>query len=341
MEKQLVDVQAAHERLRKEHAVALKKKEDELKRLSETFEVESEGSNLFWKTIAKTSACETLGDTVDLNELEVLGNGNYGFVLKSKRLQGGQPVVIKLMSTRWSHVAAREWHYGQIVSDCPQMLGCDDCVLLHLDKEKHIRNLLQAAQEAGSIHLKTKRTGFPDRFVCLFQDFMNFQTVQHHMDDDRLDPGGMLMIMQRVASGLAYMHKTGLTHNDVKPANVILSKRSGAVVARLGDLGLVQRSVNRTSDFALYGMTVLCMLTKEPFGKRKFVPELVEALVAEAVALVEARRELSSGEDAISSALAEVPIILERIWQMNLRMVDVAELPCLQGWTFEGVLGSR
>merc|ERR1712176_1136221 len=98
-------------------------------------------------------------------------------------------------------------------------------------------------------------------------------------------PGGMFVVLQKVACALAYMHSEGVTHNDIKPENVMLHQsgkgpESSEVVVKLGDLGLATKSQDRTADFWQYGMTMFCMVTGEKFGSRKYrlenVPEFLE-----------------------------------------------------------------
>merc|ERR1739846_127579 len=116
---------------------------------------------------------------------------------------------------------------------------------------------------------------------------MNRGTVQDWMDKKLLMPGGMFVVMQRVATALAYMHSMGVTHNDIKPENVMLHQEcqndveSTEILVKLGDFGLATKSMNQSADFWQYGMTVFCMITGERFGARKYRPEHVEKFVAE------------------------------------------------------------
>ena len=42
------------------------------------------------------------------------------------------------------------------------------------------------------------------------------------MDEDLLMPGGLFLVIQKTAVGLAHMHGLGATHNDIKPENIML-----------------------------------------------------------------------------------------------------------------------
>merc|ERR1719282_1057801 len=95
--------------------------------------------------------------------------------------------------------------------------------MLHSDDDNTVRSLIQAGYEAGELKSRTKRTNFPDRYICLTQEFMNAGTVQDWIDDDQLRPGGMFVVMRKVAAALAFLHDMGVTHNDIKPENVMVN----------------------------------------------------------------------------------------------------------------------
>merc|ERR1712048_1107239 len=124
--------------------------------------------------------------------------------------------------------------------------------------------------------------------------------------------------MRSVASAMAYLHKQGLTHNDIKPENVLLKQANlqdpqADVIVKLADFGLAAQSRERNQDFVQFGMTTLCMTTGEKFGTRKFQLPLVDSLVKEMEELV-ANGSSSHGRGRIGRILRELPTWLRKIW---------------------------
>jgi len=328
------DLEAAQEKLTKlEQSTAR-----ELRRAEQAADWEMDGLKQLWRSIAETSAAPALSNSYDLNTLEVLGHGKYGFVFKCFQKHDGKEEVLKLLSVRWAASAAKEWRAAQSIESHPDIVQYG-CVLLHADQNRCIAELLQAAQEQGKIQLRTKRAEFPDRYLCLTQEYMNSGTVQMWINEDRLLPGGVLVVMQSIARGIAHLHKCGYTHNDLKPANVLIHRVDPAdvkskIMVKLADLGLAEESTDRTADFVQYGMTVLCMATGEPFGTRKFQPEAVDELVAAVSDLTGDRLRARTSSGYLSGALAEIPGLLRKIWTNQLTMAEVRDQSFLQGWEF-------
>jgi len=160
-------------------------------------------------------------------------------------------------------------------------------------------------------------------------------------------PGGMLVVMQRIASALAFMHQRGVTHNDVKPENIFLHQivegdPRAKVTVKLGDLGLSEVSKDRANDFQQYAMSVLCMITKEKFGTRKFQSELVSDFVTD-VARITGDDPTKASPDSVAAALAEIPGLLRKVWlQDDITMNEVSYSSWLENWDFfEGGPGTE
>merc|ERR1719463_768635 len=140
--------------------------------------------------------------------------------------------------------------------------------MLHADDDNDIKEFLVLGYESGKIQSKTKRTKFPDHYLCLIEEFMNRGTVQYWIDHSLLTPLRFTAVARYVAIALAHMHSHGLTHNDIKPENVLLKQAEGTneICVKLGDLGLAKNSEDRSNDFNQYGMTLWCMGTGVRFG---------------------------------------------------------------------------
>mmetsp|Transcript_59006 Transcript_59006/g.140904 ORF Transcript_59006/g.140904 Transcript_59006/m.140904 type:complete len:636 (-) Transcript_59006:78-1985(-) len=327
----------------------LTKRERETEVADKRHEQELESCHDFWRSVAKSSARCTLGQIVDLSKAVWLGNGKYGYVLRTHKLEDSKEVVVKLLSIRWAHLALKEWHCSHMLAGQAHTVAFEEPVL-HADDDKVIENLLKTGFEEGVLTSKTKRQSFPDRWICLVEEFMNRGTVQDWMDKGLLTLGGMVVVMQSVAAALAHMHSCGLTHNDIKPENVLLSQdaRHGPkaeVVVKLADLGLAKMSSDRCADFAQFGMTVVCMATGEKFGSRKYQAEDIDTFVADVERLVQesigTTAQASSKNEALHKALPELPDLLRKIFKNEVSMQEVRDWPCLQGAGFFDSLEPR
>merc|ERR1719387_358478 len=97
--------------------------------------------------------------------------------------------------------------------------------------------------------------------------------------------------MQSVAEALAFMHSRGVTHNDIKPENIMLCQAEGSgprskMTVKLGDLGLAVKSDELENDYVQYGLTTLCIATGEKFGSRKFSENKIEEYAGDVAALL-------------------------------------------------------
>ncbi|CAE8704249.1 unnamed protein product [Polarella glacialis] len=169
-----------------------------------------------------------------------------------------------------------------------------------------------AGYAEGKLKPDIQRSKFPEQFLFITMEFMNRGTVQNWIDQETLQPSGMLAILQNVATALAHLHENGVTHNDMKPENVLLHADSnGRVQVKLADLGMAQSSENRSSDITRYGMSALCMVTGEKYGTRKFVVGKIEEFVSDVQSCVQ-----ESGIDGrLGTSLAELPEILRKVFK--------------------------
>jgi hypothetical protein len=310
-----------------------------LNQVESRHEEEMEATLDFWRGIAK-HAILTIDKKVDLQTCTWLGNGKFGFVLKATRFVDNREVVVKMMGLRWAHLAVKEWQHGSTVGKHENIVDYDD-VMLHNDDDKIFAKLLQAGYESGKLKSRQKRTQFPDRYICLTQELMNRGTVQDWMDNDWLLPGGVLCVMQSVAGALAFMHMKGVTHNDIKPENVMLHqdgrKTRSDVIVKLGDLGCCLKSPNKDNDYWQYGMTIFCMVTGEKFGTRKYRSEIANQVCDECAELL----KQNDIEGDLGKALARVPPLMRSIFPMEIEMDEVRDDPLLSGWSFfEGEIGA-
>lgn len=283
----------------------------------------------FWEAVSKESIGKCrFTEMYDLQTANWLGNGKWGWVMMSKERESNRKVVVKISDIKHASESVKEWKYGTIFGKHDTIVDYHSAFLF-ADTERVMRAKLMQGYSDG----KLKGTGtrsFPDTFVCMVEELMNCGTVQHWIDESLLKPTGMLVVMQQVADALAYMHDRGVTHNDMKPENVLLHHEGKHIFVRVGDLGLAEKSDNRTSDITRFGMTTLCMATGEQFGTRRFKPESIDEFVSD----IESCTKECGAEGRLGASLSKLPTLLKAILEERMSMQQVRDSESLQGWEF-------
>jgi len=252
-------------------------------------------------------------------------------VLKATRRRDSRDVVVKMMGVRWAHLAVGEWKHGSLAGKHPNIIEYEE-VMLHADNDKSVGKLLKQGYDSGKLKSRTKRTNFPDRYICITQELMNRGTVQDWMDKDLLMPGGLFLVMQKTAAGLSHMHDQGATHNDIKPENVMLHlEDNGEMTVKVGDLGLARKSTDRGADFWQYGMSTLCMVTGEKFGSRKYRKEDNATFVADCE---KSCKSSANQKGKFNETFAEIPGLLMKIFETEISMKEVRDTQSLMGFSF-------
>src|SRR4051794_39115834 len=75
-----------------------------------------------------------------------------------------------------------------------------------------------------------------DEGVLIVMEYVDGETLRDAIDRGPLPVARALGILRGLAAGLDHAHGEGIVHRDVKPANVLLGRRSGEV--KLADLGI-------------------------------------------------------------------------------------------------------
>lgn len=349
--------EASYKEARIEYANQSRLAEERLQNYERESEVDSQETLQFWQRVMQSSASPVLEKQVKCSTLELLGQlGKFAFIFKALK-QDSPPeksCQIKLFSKRWARMAIKEWSFGEVFSDFPGLLAVGGQVLLHSDTDQSIAKLLLSGMDDGKFR-PLKRSSLPDQYICLFQDFMNRGTVQNWIDDERLSPEGVLMVTQRVAAALAYMHQRGVSHNDVRPQNVYLHQNNDSdpctdMLVKLGEMGSASRSGNRTGDFRYFGMTVFCMVTGEKFDAQRCRDDSSDSLLAQLAEVTDvfvggsrdgdlpcaaaAAEGTGIGKLRVHAVFPELQTLLMQIWSETVSMAAVRDTSWLQGWGF-------
>jgi eukaryotic-like serine/threonine-protein kinase len=75
-----------------------------------------------------------------------------------------------------------------------------------------------------------------DEGVLIVMEYVDGETLRDAVDRGPLPAKRAIEVLRGLAAGLDYAHAEGIVHRDVKPANVLLGRRSGEV--KLADLGI-------------------------------------------------------------------------------------------------------
>ena len=72
--------------------------------------------------------------------------------------------------------------------------------------------------------------------VLIVMEYVEGRTLRGEMDEGPMPPARAIEILSGAAAALDHAHEHGVVHRDVKPANVLIAERDGAV--KLTDLGI-------------------------------------------------------------------------------------------------------
>jgi serine/threonine-protein kinase len=142
-----------------------------------------------------------------------LGEGTMGAVFRATQVSLDRPVAIKVLTPRLAKNAT------------------------------YLKRFLREARAVAKLNHPNIVSGIDvgeakghQYFVMEFVEGKTLQQVLH--DHERLDPVKSAKVILLVARALDHAQQVGLIHRDVKPANIILSSKSG--VPKLCDLGLAK-----------------------------------------------------------------------------------------------------
>jgi serine/threonine-protein kinase len=144
---------------------------------------------------------------------EWLGEGAMGAVFRARQLSLDRAVAVKILTPR---------------------LAQNDAYLKRFLREARSVARLNHPNVVSGIDVGESRGHH--YFVM---EYVEGKTLQQILDETpRLDPVKCGKVILQIAKALEHADQAGLVHRDVKPANIILSSKSGSV--KLCDLGLAK-----------------------------------------------------------------------------------------------------
>jgi len=161
-----------------------------------------------------------------------LGGGSFADVYKALEKSTGELVAIKVLKRKYKKL-----------DDCNELMECRSLQKLHNDSTK------DKPGEENIIKLKNiifvKKTGT----LNLIFEYMETDLLElmKSCEPQKLKEDQIRDIMHQTLLGLAFMHKYGFFHRDMKPENLLLTRNK----LKIADFGLAReiRSVPPYTEY--------------------------------------------------------------------------------------------
>jgi serine/threonine-protein kinase len=164
-------------------------------------------------------------DPADLQLLEKIGRSKQAVVYKCMQMSKGRLVAIKILTAQAAaNVEARNSFIRE---------GRNAARLIH-------PNIVRIYGVAP----------FKDTLLLAMEYVDGGSVADLLAAQQRLDVGEAVRIIRAAAEGLAYAHKQGFIHRDIKPHNILLMKDGQVKVA---DMGIARRNADLDAAFAEAG----------------------------------------------------------------------------------------
>lgn len=162
-------------------------------------------------------ADELVGSLVDgrYTILEPMAAGSMGVVYKAERVPVGKTVAIKFLHASFAN---------------------DPEFLARFERETRVMSKLAHPNCVSVVDF-----GVWESSPYLVMEYVGGHTLRSIIDDGPLPPARALGLARQITAGLAHAHAQGITHRDVKPANIMISEEIGAGEhVRILDFGLAR-----------------------------------------------------------------------------------------------------
>lgn len=151
----------------------------------------------------------------NFEELQVLGDGAFGVVTKCKDKETGEIVAIKKMKQKF-------------VKDFNECLQLKEVKSLRKIKHENVVRLLQIFRDNEYFYMV---------FECCGDSLL--KTMQNR--STKFNENEIRYIMHQFMSGLAFVHKQGFFHRDIKPDNLLWCGKT----LKIADFGLAREIRSR------------------------------------------------------------------------------------------------
>lgn len=154
---------------------------------------------------------KTLASRYKINS--IIGNGGFGRVYLGEHLTLEIPIAIKVIH---QHIAQNQDR------------------LKRLDQEAKILSRLNS-----EYIVKTMDFGLSP-VAYLVMEYVSGSTLSSFLQDEQMSDSEGLEIFEQLCKGLSEAHKIGLVHRDLKPGNILVSKRSNGLHCKILDFGIAK-----------------------------------------------------------------------------------------------------
>ncbi len=173
----------------------------------------------------ETDPDERIGQTVDgrYKVLAAMASGSMGAVYKAERIPVGKLVAIKFLHASYAKDAE---------------------FLARFERETRVMSRLAHPNCVSVVDF-----GVWDGAPYLVMEYVAGTTLRTLLDDGPLAPERALKLAKQISAALAHAHSHGVTHRDVKPANIMISQELGTGDhVRILDFGLARLRGNAGRD---------------------------------------------------------------------------------------------
>lgn len=171
---------------------------------------------------------------------KLLGSGSFGVVFQATKLKTGAKVAVKA-------ILVRELQSDAAVNRITSQMCSEADLMVALKKSANIIDLFKCCFITNSVHDITHLCLVMPLCVGSLRDLLakGFAAIT---------PTDHKVIMRSLLKALAYVHKKGFVHADVKPTNVLVDQRG---VIKLADFGAATKHSHKPRRFC--GSTMVFM----------------------------------------------------------------------------------
>ncbi|KAJ7342297.1 hypothetical protein JRQ81_010041 [Phrynocephalus forsythii] len=196
----------------------------------------------------------------DFCDIQKLGSGGYGDVLKAKNIIDENIYAIKRVKIRLFSTSAS-------ISEKTEKVQKEVMALSQFHHENIVRYFsCWMGQDIFSSEdsVSHNSCGEAKRYSCLFirMEYCEKGTLTQWISDERRKASNndVLMKFRQIVNGVKYIHSNNFIHRDLKPLNIFISKDDKM---KIGDFGLVTTGVDDLSAERTRGAGTMGYLAPE------------------------------------------------------------------------------